>query len=398
MAQKIYIMLLCSIVIVLIANGFRQTFGIFLLPVAADLDISRQAFGLVVAIQALLFGFVQPIAGLIADRHGSFKVIVGGAFLYALGLWLMSISANAIDLHISLSFLIGLGLAGTTQVIVLGAMGRAVPNERRGFVFGTVIASGSFGMFLFVPSLQGMMGIFGWRETLIIMASLVLLIPLLALGLRINTTTNNVGKIQSLREAVGEARCHRGYILLEAGFFVCGFHVTFISTHFPAYLADKGVSLSAAAYALGIIGLFNILGAYVFGTAGDRYRKKNLLTFIYSSRALVMILMLILPITDNTALIFGAILGVLWLATVPLTSGIVAQIFGTQYFSMLYGIVFMSHQFGAFSGAWLGGYIYEIAGSYDLMWVVSAALGLAAAALHWPINDKPLDRIASQSS
>ena len=370
-------MLLCSIIIVLIANGFRQTFGIFLLPVVADLDISRQTFGLVVAIQALLFGFVQPVAGLIADRHGSFKVILGGAFLYALGLWLMSISANAIDLHISLSFLVGLGLAGTTQVIVLGAIGKAVPNERRGFVFGTVIAAGSFGMFLFVPSLQGMMGEFGWRETLIIMASLVLLIPVLA---------------------IGEARCHRGYILLVLGFFVCGFHVTFIATHFPAYLADKGVSLSAAAYALGIIGLFNILGAYVFGAVSDRYRKKNLLTFIYSSRAFVMIVMLVLPITDNTALIFGAILGVLWLATVPLTSGIVAQVFGTQYFSMLYGIVFMSHQFGAFSGAWLGGYIYEIAGSYDLMWVVSAVLGLAAAALHWPINDKPLDRIASQSS
>ena len=277
MSRKIYIMLLCSIAIVLIANGFRQTFGIFLLPVAADLDISRQAFGLVVAIQALLFGFVQPIAGLIADRHGSFKVIVGGAFLYALGLWLMSISANALDLHISLSILIGLGLAGTTQVIVLGAVGKVVPNERRGFVFGTVIAAGSFGMFLFVPSLQGMMGIFGWRETLIIMASLVLLIPLLAIGLRINTLTKNDGKIQSFREAIGEARCHRGYILLVVGFFVCGFHVTFISTHFPAYLADKGVSLSAAAYALGIIGLFNILGAYAFGTAGDRYRKKTFL-------------------------------------------------------------------------------------------------------------------------
>ena len=391
-------MLLCSIIIVLIANGFRQTFGIFLLPVVADLDISRQTFGLVVAIQALLFGFVQPIAGLIADRHGSFKVIVGGALLYALGLWLMSISANALDLHISLSFFVGLGLAGTTQVIVLGAVGKVVPNERRGFVFGAVIAAGSFGMFLFVPSLQGMMGIFSWRETLIIMASLVLLIPLLAIGLRINAPTNNEGKIQSLREAIGEARCHRGYILLVVGFFVCGFHVTFISTHFPAYLADKGVSLSAAAYALGIIGLFNILGAYVFGAAGDRYRKKNLLTFIYLSRALVMILMLVLPITDNTALIFGAVLGVLWLATVPLTSGIVAQVFGTQYFSMLYGIVFMSHQFGAFSGAWLGGYIYDIAGSYDLMWVVSATLGLAAAVLHWPINDKPLDRLASQSS
>jgi len=391
-------MLLCSIIIVLIANGFRQTFGIFLLPVVADLDISRQTFGLVVAIQALLFGFVQPIAGLIADRHGSFKVIVGGALLYALGLWLMSISANALDLHISLSFFVGLGLAGTTQVIVLGAVGKVVPNERRGFVFGAVIAAGSFGMFLFVPSLQGMMGIFSWRETLIIMASLVLLIPLLAIGLRINAPTNNEGKIQSLREAIGEARCHRGYILLVVGFFVCGFHVTFISTHFPAYLAEKGVSLSAAAYALGIIGLFNILGAYVFGAAGDRYRKKNLLTFIYLSRALVMILMLVLPITDNTALIFGAVLGVLWLATVPLTSGIVAQVFGTQYFSMLYGIVFMSHQFGAFSGAWLGGYIYDIAGSYDLMWVVSATLGLAAAVLHWPINDKPLDRLASQSS
>jgi len=391
-------MLLCGVLIVLATNGLRQTFGIFLRPIALDLDISRQMFGFVIAFQTLLSGLTQPVAGMLADRYGAVKLIIGGTLLYALGLWLLSVSANALDLQISLGLLIGLGLSGASQVIVLGAVGKIVPNERRGMVFGTVIAAGSLGMFFLVPGMQGMLDVFGWRETLAMMAAIMVVIPLLSIGLRSGPMVVDAGPKQSLRQAIEEARGHSGYLLLTVGFFVCGFHVTFIATHFPAYLADNGVSLTAAAYALGVIGLFNVIGAYLFGVLGDRFRKKNVLTLIYGLRAVVMVLILIIPINDVTGIIFGAALGIIWLATVPLTSGIVAQVFGPRHFSMLYGVVFMSHQIGGFTGAWLGGYIYDLTGFYDLMWGISVALGLAAAALHWPISDQPVARMAGQTN
>ncbi len=391
-------MLLCGVLIVLATNGLRQTFGIFLRPIALDLDISRQMFGFVIAFQTLLSGLTQPVAGMLADRYGAVKLIIGGTLLYALGLWLLSVSANALDLQISLGLLIGLGLSGASQVIVLGAVGKIVPNERRGMVFGTVIAAGSLGMFFLVPGMQGMLDVFGWRETLAMMAAIMVVIPLLSIGLRSGPMVVDAGPKQSLRQAIEEARGHSGYLLLTVGFFVCGFHVTFIATHFPAYLADNGVSLTAAAYALGVIGLFNVIGAYLFGVLGDRFRKKNVLTLIYGFRAVVMVLILIIPINDVTGIIFGAALGIIWLATVPLTSGIVAQVFGPRHFSMLYGVVFMSHQIGGFTGAWLGGYIYDLTGSYDLMWGISVTLGLAAAALHWPISDQPVARMAGQTN
>lgn len=391
-------MLLCGVLIVLATNGLRQTFGIFLRPIALDLDISRQMFGFVIAFQTLLSGLTQPVAGMLADRYGAVKLIVGGTLLYAVGLWLLSVSANALDLQISLGLLIGLGLSGASQVIVLGAVGKIVPNEKRSMVFGTVIAAGSLGMFFMVPGMQGMLDVFGWRETLAMMAVIMVVIPLLSIGLRSGPMVVDAGPKQSLRQAIAEARGHSGYLLLTVGFFVCGFHVTFIATHFPAYLADNGVSLTAAAYALGVIGLFNVIGAYLFGALGDRFRKKNVLTLIYCLRAVVMVLILFIPINDVTGIIFGAALGIIWLATVPLTSGIVAQVFGPRHFSMLYGVVFMSHQIGGFTGAWLGGNIYDLTGSYDLMWAISVVLGLAAAALHWPISDKPVARMAEQTS
>lgn len=390
--------MLCGVLIVMASNGLRLTFGLFLRPVSLDLEIGRQVFGLVIATQTLLFGLVQPIAGMFADRYGAVKVIVVGALFYAVGLWLTSIAASAFDLYLSLGVMIGLGLSGATQVVVLGAISKVVPNERRGIVFGTVIASGSLGMFLLVPGVQGLQEVFGWRETLLLMAVFIAFIPFIAAGLRIDPALSSGGAGQSLREAVSEARGHRGYVLLTAGFFVCGFHVTFIATHFPAYLADEGVSGSAAAFAMGTIGLANVVGAYVFGMAGDRYRKKNVLTLVYFVRALLMVALLLLPINDFTGVMFGGLLGLFWLATVPLTSGIVAQVFGTRHFSMLFGVVFMSHQIGGFVGAWLGGYIFDVTGSYDLMWMVSVALGLISAALHWPINDRPLTRLTEQPS
>ena len=398
MTRRLWIMVLCGVLIVLASNGLRLTFGIFLRPISLDLDISRQVFGLVIASQTLLFGVSQPIAGMFADRFGAVKVIVVGALLYAMGLWLMSLAADAFDLYISLGLLIGLGLAGATNVIILGAVSKVVPDERRGVVFGTVIAAGSLGMFLLVPSVQGLLDRFGWRETLVLMAIFIALIPFLSVGLRVEVRGLAGAARQSLRAAIQEARGHSGYILLTVGFFVCGFHVTFIATHFPAYLADEDVSSTAAAYAMGVIGLFNVIGAYAFGAAGDRFRKKNVLTLIYLLRAVLMTVLILMPINDVTAIVLGALLGLVWLATVPLTSGIVAQVFGTQHFSMLFGVVFMSHQIGGFAGAWLGGDIFDVTGSYDLMWAISVALALAAAALHWPISDRPLGRLAEPAS
>lgn len=398
MTRQAWIMVICGVVIVMIGGGLRQSFGVFLRPVALDLEIGRQLFGLVIAAQALIYGVSQPAAGLLADRYGSIRVIIAGVVLYAAGLWMASFSTSSFDLFISLGVLVGLGLSGPTQVLVLGAVGKVVPNEKRSLVFGTVIASTSLGMFFFVPGVQQLLDTLGWRETFIILAVMIAILPLITIGLRTDGTVQPSGPAQSLREAIGEAGSHSGYLFLTAGFFVCGFHVTFIGTHLPAFLIDNGVSSTAAAYSLGLIGLCNVAGAYIFGALGDRFSKKNLLCWIYFGRAVLMGMVLIVPINDVTALIFGVFMGLLWLATVPLTSGIVAQVFGTRYFSMLFGIVMMSHQFGSFAGAWLGGYIYDTTGTYDLMWIASVGVGLLATALHWPIREQPLARLSQETA
>lgn len=398
MTRHAWVMVICGVAIVMIGGGLRQSFGVFLRPVALDLEIGRQLFGFVIAAQALIYGISQPAAGLLADRYGSIRVILAGVVLYGAGLWMASFATNSVDLFISLSVLVGLGLSGPTQVLVLGAVGKVVPNEKRSLVFGTVIASTSLGMFFFVPGVQQLLDTLGWRETFIILALMIAVLPLFTIGLRTGSTVQSSGPSQSLREAIGEAGGHSGYLFLTAGFFVCGFHVTFIGTHLPAFLIDNGVSSTHAAYSLGLIGLCNVAGAYIFGALGDRFSKKNLLCFIYTARAVLMGLVLIVPINDITALIFGAFMGLLWLATVPLTSGIVAQVFGTRYFSMLFGVVMMSHQFGSFAGAWLGGYIYDTTGTYDLMWVASVGVGLLATALHWPIREQPLARLSQETA
>lgn len=397
MTRQLWIMLACGTVIVLIVNGIRMTFGVFLKPISLDMGISREAYGLVIAGQALLFGLVQPFAGMAADRYGAFRTILFGATLYVSGLWLASAATSPADLHLSLGLLVGIGLSASASVVVLGAIGKLVPDHRRGVVFGTVIASGSLGMFLLVPAAAELIGRFGWRESLALMAILVAVTALLAIGLRIPARSAGGAGRQPFREATNEAVRHRGFVLLTLGFFVCGFHVAFISTHFPAYLADSGVSPAAASYALAVIGLCNIIGAYGFGALGDRLRKKSVLTAIYVLRAALMSVILVAPMTDITAIAFGACMGLIWLSTVPLTSGIVAQVFGPQHFSFLFGIVFMSHQFGAFAGAWLGGRIHDATGTYDAMWAVSIGLALISAALHWPIDDRPLARLMAPS-
>tara|TARA_A100001037_G_scaffold292797_1_gene308571 strand:+ start:3304 stop:4494 length:1191 start_codon:yes stop_codon:yes gene_type:complete len=396
MTGRVCFMIFCGVLIVLICGGLRQSFGVFLRPVSLDLEIGREMFGLVIAAQALIYGVSQPIVGMMADRFGAIRMIIAGAALYALGLWLASIATSATDLGLGLSLAVGLGLSGPTQVLVLGVVGKAVPENRRSVVFGTIIASSSLGMFLFVPGAQFLLDAVGWRDAFLYLSLLIVLVPFVAFGLGSAPLVPAKGQKQSLREAIDEAGGHSGYLLLTAGFFVCGFHVTFIATHLPAFLVDNDVSPTFAANALAMIGLFNVAGAYIFGALGDRFSKKNLLCLIYAARAVVTGMMLIVPINGVTAIIFGICMGLLWLATVPLTSGIVAQIFGTRYFSMLFGVVMMSHQFGSFAGAWVGGYIYDVTGTYDLMWLAAALVGLLATALHWPIREAPQARLAQE--
>lgn len=398
MSRQVWCMVICGVIIVMFGGGLRQAFGVFLLPVASELGFGAQFFGLVAASQAVIYGVAQPVAGLLADRYGSIRIIVAGTLIYALGLWWAGASTTPTEFYISLGVLVGLGLAGPTQVLVLGAVGKVVPNERRSMVFGTIIASTSFGMFFFVPGMQELIDQTGWRDTFLVSAIIIAVLPLVVFGLRGAPPVEEPGPKQSFSDAALEARSHSGYILLTLGFFVCGFHVTFIATHLPAFFVGEGVSAKAASYALGVIGLCNVAGAYLFGALGDRFSKKNLLTFLYLARALVMGLVLVIPINDVTAMIFGVAMGFLWLATVPLTSGIVAQIFGTRYFSMLFGVVFMSHQFGGFAGAWLGGYIKELTGTYDAMWWAAIGFGLLAAILHWPTREQPLERLSGESA
>ena len=393
MNWRLWLLVICGIVIVMLAGGTRLSFGVLLQPISTDLEIDRQAFGLVIALQALIFGLAQPFVGYLADRFGALIIITLSSAFFALGLWLSGQSTTALELGLSLGIIVGLALSGTTQVVILGAVGRAVPDRRQGTAFGLIIAAQSLGMFLVVPGTQNLVDAFSWRSTMTILAIVVLILPILAIGLRTRATPDNQDRQPSVANVLSKAKSNRSYLLLTAGFFVCGFHVTFIAVHLPAYFVDQSISPQIGASALALIGLFNIVGAYVFGMLGDRYRKKNLLVLIYLGRALLMGSLLFVPVNNITALIFSAIMGVIWLGTVPLTSGLVAQMFGTRHFSMLFGVVFLGHQLGSFAGAWLGGVIYDITGSYDGMWVLSVALALLAAGLNWPIVEHPIKRL-----
>lgn len=382
-------------VIVTIAMGIRQSSGLFMRPMELEIGISREAFGLAIALQNLLHGLAQPFVGALADRHGAGRIAAVSALIYAVGLALASQVSTALGLNVSLGLFVGLAMTGTTFVVVLGAVGRIVPPERRGLAFGIVTAGGSFGQFLVVPFSQSLIGGIGWRETLLVCGAITLLIALLAIAIAGRPAAPARGEANlTLRQALGEASRHHGYWLLNAGFFVCGFHVAFISTHLPAYLTDRGLDPSIGARALALIGLFNILGSYVFGLSADKLRKKYVLSGIYFGRAVVVALFIAVPLSPMTATLFACAMGFLWLGTVPLTSGLVGQIFGVRYLSMLFGIVFMSHQIGAFFGAWLAGVAYEATGSYDLAWQASIGLALLAGVLNIPIADRPVTRAA----
>ena len=382
-----------SILIILISMGTRQTFGLYLQPITDELDIGRELFSLAIALQSIIGGL--PFAGVLADRYGSRWVAIGGGLLFAASMYLMSITTHWTGLMLGFGLLSGISLSCVSYVVVLGAVAQVVPPERRSRTFGFITAAGSVGMFIVVPVAQRILNTFGWRTTLAILAGFAGLIALLAVGYPTRKQPVAGGEStdkpsDSLTQVLVQASRHSGYWLLTIGFFVCGFHVSFVASHLPAYLTDNGLSGTAGATALSLVGLFNLFGSTLFGYLGDHYRKKYLLSGLYLGRSFVISLFLLFPVTETTAMVFGAAIGFLWLATVPLTSGTVAQIFGPRYLSTLYGIVFFSHQIGSFLGVWLGGRIYDATGMYTPVWIIAIILGVLACIVHLPIVDRPV--------
>lgn len=389
-------MILCAAVIVTVAMGIRQSFGLMMRPITLDLGIGRQDFGLALAFQNLLFGLVQPFVGAYADKHGAGRVIAFGTALYAGGLVLAGVATDTAMLHLTMGLLIGLAMSGTTFVVVFGPVARAVSPERRTLALGIVTAGGSLGQFLVVPAAQGLLQAFDWRMTLTILAVLAATMAALGLGVAGKPQSQAVAEgPASAKDALREAMGNRSYWLLLAGFFVCGFHIAFVGTHLPAYVSDRGLAAEVGAWSLALIGLFNIFGSYLFGAWGGRWSKKNLLSSLYAGRAVLIAVFLLTPLSPLSVLVFSAGFGFLWLGTVPLTSGLISQIFGARHMSMLYGIVFLSHQVGSFIGAWWAGQAFDATGSYDAVWLVSIALGVTAAILHLPIVERPLVRPAT---
>lgn len=385
------LILVCASIVLILSFGIRTSFGIFLAPMTTELGIGRQSFAFAIAIQNLLWGLSQPFAGAIADRYGSGRVVAGCAVMYVLGLVLMAHASTGTDLTMGAGVLIGLALSGTGFPVILAVVGRSVDESRRSLFLGFASAGGSSGQLLMVPLGQVFLDGFGWGTALLWFALLSsLMVPLAAF--LTGKTTAGVERLpkQSLRQAIAEASRHGGYWYLTAGFFVCGFHVAFIATHLPAFIIDRGGAPALGAAALALIGFGNIIGSLTCGVLGGRYPKKYVLAGLYLGRSAVITLFMLTPVSDVSILLFAAGIGMLWLGTVPLTSGLVAQMFGMRYLATLFGFVFFSHQLGSFLGAWLGGFVYDTTGTYDLVWWISVALGLVAAALHWPIDERPV--------
>ncbi|WP_291836666.1 MFS transporter [Brevundimonas sp.] len=393
LSNRAWTMILAGAVIVTLSMGVRQSFGLFLQPLGLELGVDRQTFGLIVAGQNLLFGLLQPFVGAWADRHGAGRVAVVGAAVYAVGLIIAATAVNALGLAVGFGALVGLAMAGCTVTVILGAVGKIVPAEKRTLAFGIVTAGGSLGQFLVVPAAQGLLDALDWRLTLFVMAGLIAVIALLAIGIA-GKPPASIGQQDGppIREALKEAFADRSFWLLNAGFFVCGFHIAFVGTHLPSYIRDQGLPAEVGAWSLALIGLFNIAGSWLWGAWGSKRSKKNLLALLYGLRSVTIILFMILPLSSVSVLVFAATFGFLWLGTVPLTNGLVAQIYGLRHLSALGGIVFLSHQVGAFLGAWTAGVAFDVTGSYNLIWMVSIALGLLAAAANLPIREAPLLR------
>lgn len=378
----------------LIGFGIRSSFGLYLEPITTERGWSRETFALALAIQNLLWGMGVPVAGAIADRFGTAKVVALGAAVYAAGVAGMALSETALTLYLTGGLFVGLGVAFASFSLVLAAIARVIGPERRSLALGLGTAAGSMGQVLFSPINQSLIATYGWFDSLLVMSVVALVLVPLAFSLPRGTAAKGEpASNQGLTEALGEAMRQRSYLLLTAGFFVCGFHVAFITAHFPTYVTDLGLSARAGAFALSLVGLFNICGSLLSGAFGQRYPKKLGLSAIYSGRALIILGLLLAPANELTVYLFAAAMGLLWLSTVPLTTGIVAQIFGLRFMATLFGIVFLSHQVGSFLGVWLGGLLYDQTGSYDAMWWAGVGFGIFAAIVHLPINDTPLARL-----
>lgn len=385
--------LLCGALIVTLSMGVRHGFGLWLQPITQARDWSRESFALALAVQNLSWGLVGIFAGMLADRFGALRVLVGGALLYALGLWGMASSSTPTAFALTTGVLIGAAQAGTTYAVIYGVIGRNVAPERRSWAMGVAAAAGSFGQFLMVPVEGWLITTLGWQQALLALAASVLLIVPLAWGLHERRAHAGVvhGE-QSIVQALREALRYPSFQLLMAGYFVCGFQVVFIGVHMPSYLKDHGLSPQVASYALALIGLFNVFGTYAAGALGQRLAKRHILAFIYIARSVAISVFLLVPLTPASVYVFAAVMGVLWLSTVPPTNAAVAQIFGVAHLSMLGGFVFFSHQIGSFMGVWLGGLLYDRTGSYDIVWWIAIALGVAAALLNLPVNEQPIRR------
>ncbi|MEM7111310.1 MAG: MFS transporter [Chloroflexota bacterium] len=397
--RTLVLAIISAAIAVMLSSGIRQSFGLLLQPIGESLGTGRTVFSFAIALSSIIYGL--PLVGIIADKVGPRWVLMAGGVIYTIGLFLMPRITTANGLYLTLGVMIGVALSATTYVVVLGAVGQLVAPERRSSVFGIITAAGSSGMFVVPPAVQLLLDNFGWQQAMLILSAVPLIIILLALGLPNRSNPDGVSgdEIEEPFVAVlRKAGINKNYWLLITGFFVCGFHVTFIATHLPAFLTDNGLAPFVGAGALSMIGGFNMAGSVVFGWLGDRFRKKYLLSFIYLMRAVVIALFIMLPITSTSALVFGGAMGLLWLSTVPLTSGAVAQIFGVRYLSTLYGIVFFSHQVGSFLGVWLGGWLYDTTGTYDVVWYLSIVLGVVASLVHLPMVEQPVRKVQPAGS
>ncbi len=379
------------------AMGIRHAQGIFLLPITLDRDWSREAFGFALAVQNLVWGITQPLTGMIADRFGARRVLVGGLLLYAAGLLAMSQAATPSAFALSAGLCLGVALSGSAFAVVYGAISRLVPVAQRSRALGATGAIGGLGLFFMVPVSQGLIGALGWAGALIALAVACALLLPATLPLNDRPAATAAHR-QSLSAALREAFAHKGFWLLNLGFLACGFQLAFIATHLPAYLADRGLSANHAVAGLAIIALANVAGSYVCGWLGGVHRRKHLLAYIYLLRAAAMAAFVLLPLSPWTLYAFCAVMGFVWLGTVPLTSGLLSQVFGVQYITTLFGLVFFGHQLGSFLGVWLGGYLFDATASYDLVWLIGIGLGVIAALLHWPIDDREIVRGAAATA
>ncbi|PQA76497.1 MFS transporter [Rhodoferax sp. TS-BS-61-7] len=388
--------LACGATIVTLSMGIRHGFGLWLQPITQAQGWTRETFAFAIAIQNLVWGLSGIFAGMVADRFGAFRVVVGGAVLYALGLVGMAYANTPLLFSLSSGVLIGMAQAGTTYAVIYGVIGRNVSLDKRSWAMGVAAAAGSFGQFLMVPTEGFLISNLGWQQALVVLGAAALLMIPLAWGLREPGFGGATApqREQSIGQALREAFKYPSFQLLMAGYFVCGFQVVFIGVHMPSYLKDKGLSPQVASYALALIGLFNVFGTYAAGVLGQKMAKKNILAFIYLARAVAISVFLVVPLSPASVYVFSSVMGLLWLSTIPPTNATVAQIFGVAHLSMLGGFVFFSHQIGSFMGVWLGGYLYDKTGSYDIVWYIAIALGVLAALVNLPVREAPIQRTA----